>query len=1774
MAEHKNTFTKSRMNKDLDARLLPRGEYRNATNVSISKSEDEGVGSLENIKGNSLLKKATTEVESSFKEYSDLLIIGDFVDVSRDRVYLFLTRYSDGSDTGLANFSLPTTIGGSASILHWIVCVEIKETGTSLNVLCTGNFLNFSQTHPVLGINVIEDLLFWTDNRNQPRKLNIDRALTNASYYNSEDKISLAKYFPYEPISFLETNADGYEDTSMKNVTQKWLPATNSPTIAFPACTGPISSSFVVDGVDCHAFQVYTYYDYYEVAQWYLSGIPKVARSGGYGMASVTPTLDSVNYFPGDKRKSKYPYNTVDSSTYNDYGGCYNEGTNFSDGLVRRYLPPPFGWSDLNNNIANGYGGLGQYPYNKFDTPGDILGGQASDFPGDGRYIQFEWDSRDIARKQLVTTYDQINDATVEFDNDCRLLQAVPFKFGWEWSGNVGDNPGGFGSNFWNGKNSFYDSNVGSYWGIPSADTYNINRIWLWSISIYAPATSSGGINPQLSKMREICVGEQMSVGSGQNGAIGNTRNGPTSPKPKLSFHYPNPNYIDNFEDREIKIDDNFLKEKFVRFSYRFKYEDDEYSLIAPFTQSAFIPEQYGHFLGTDEEKARKSLDVNFMQNYVNQINLKIPLPCKQSELKTKFLIDEIEILYKESDEIAIKHIDKLEVTDLQTQDEFVNFIYNSSEPSKVLPESENVRVFDKTPVRALTQESVGNRVIFGNFIDKPKAPKELQYQLGYESKSFASGGSGREYPLHNVKQNRTYQVGVVLSDRYGRQSDVLTTVFDRVISSDNPAPGSTIYIPYKDSSTVSNTIQYFGSAIKFELINYIPSSIAGDNSYPGIYSENNPLGWYSYKIVVKQQEQDYYNVYVPGIQSRIMYKKGWSKYDINPLSYCYQNQMLGGWQIQGYQYAQNNTTQEDYDHTQSWSAILAASTTTEQMDTIRSFWGYPFYNKWTGAMATVRTLDQVDFLYKPSNPKYQIELSGDNINKVPRSLINVGPNDRDFAGSDVGLYCRVSSKQWNRNFQFFPSGEYPKSDKVEQIREFNTFNVEPADTIPIEVPGLRVYPGYPGVNTPGGAGVTSFNDRPWYGYFTQNGFKAMDKAWAVDPDNPLADLVDSDANEIFSVGNVPLYDFYNAGNELRKENSLLIASVDAASVDGKYIIGPESSYKGKNSRWTRLGVFETTPTKSQLEVFWETSTTGLISEINEALLQAGGPDQVTNFWANSEHPNASQIPSDVKQDQLWITSIGNRYVDGWEQSSAGGTSAQSNAYATNNLTWQYPASANSNVQIEGSFNFTSAGNWSRSQFFDPFPADSNQTFGLKGNIQLNSFSNWMAYSNGGVSNYYVACVPAVGNTTIAFPGEVVSLAEVRKNGVVKNNFIKLNPDIMNSEGVQLYNFEVLNQAQVSGFESYPFVGGDQITMDFNVSPIVTGTFSTSVNVVNVCPFIGLIYSKYNNTGPGDRGVEWFSKVNPNVNLGDTSVPEDATVGLSGELGLPLNQWSERYSNEADERDADGDIIAWASEYSNGKVLVSNNEPVGPVQLVSVNECMGTAKALNQSGWPSNTTLKHPITSVDGQIVNWGQDVWFCNGNYSDKQDTCTVSIVKVFFAGFNASNMTDPQNPTGSESFGSPSGWPSSNNAWSTGVEVNGFNWIDVTSHEKFQIKRITSGNFTGGFYIATKNYSSWTNIPDGRVYWQPAQQGGLGVWQLASADPKVNFSQPISVDGNQDYGGLGVNGGTASNTEMIETFINGGVTHNYRVWFKITDSQGGESPNYEARISVGQGR
>jgi hypothetical protein len=85
MAELKNNFTGAKINKDLDKKILPKNEYREAQNISIPESNDEGVGSAEPILGNEL--NYTTEL--SYANGTE--VIGYYLDKLNNKVYWFVT---------------------------------------------------------------------------------------------------------------------------------------------------------------------------------------------------------------------------------------------------------------------------------------------------------------------------------------------------------------------------------------------------------------------------------------------------------------------------------------------------------------------------------------------------------------------------------------------------------------------------------------------------------------------------------------------------------------------------------------------------------------------------------------------------------------------------------------------------------------------------------------------------------------------------------------------------------------------------------------------------------------------------------------------------------------------------------------------------------------------------------------------------------------------------------------------------------------------------------------------------------------------------------------------------------------------------------------------------------------------------------------------------------------------------------------------------------------------------------------------------------------------------------------------------------------------------------------------------------------------------------------------------------------------------------------------------------------------------------------------------
>ena len=173
MPELKHHFRRGRMNKDLDERLLPNGEYRDAQNVEVVTSEGSDVGSIQNVLG-TVLKKGrlydeNTQIltewsaDSNLFDLIDPTCIGSFVDTQNDNIYWFI-HYSFLNDSNNA------IVKGSAVVEY------DDNTGVIQPVLVdVSNILNFSSDYLITGINAIDGLLFWTDNQTEPKRINIKK---------------------------------------------------------------------------------------------------------------------------------------------------------------------------------------------------------------------------------------------------------------------------------------------------------------------------------------------------------------------------------------------------------------------------------------------------------------------------------------------------------------------------------------------------------------------------------------------------------------------------------------------------------------------------------------------------------------------------------------------------------------------------------------------------------------------------------------------------------------------------------------------------------------------------------------------------------------------------------------------------------------------------------------------------------------------------------------------------------------------------------------------------------------------------------------------------------------------------------------------------------------------------------------------------------------------------------------------------------------------------------------------------------------------------------------------------------------------------------------------------------------------------------------------------------------------------------------------------------------------------------------------------------------
>jgi hypothetical protein len=168
MPELNHKLHAGRMNKDLDERLVPNGEYRDALNVEVGTSEGSDVGSMQTLMGNMNL--------SNFID--NFYCVGSIVNEKEDKIYWLMSGV--GVDI-IAEYSYKTKQVKP-------VVVDIFTVGTQPGNK-SGRTLNFDKSLLVTGINIIDDMLFWTDNYTEPKRINITRCKMGSIDFQTQTQL-------------------------------------------------------------------------------------------------------------------------------------------------------------------------------------------------------------------------------------------------------------------------------------------------------------------------------------------------------------------------------------------------------------------------------------------------------------------------------------------------------------------------------------------------------------------------------------------------------------------------------------------------------------------------------------------------------------------------------------------------------------------------------------------------------------------------------------------------------------------------------------------------------------------------------------------------------------------------------------------------------------------------------------------------------------------------------------------------------------------------------------------------------------------------------------------------------------------------------------------------------------------------------------------------------------------------------------------------------------------------------------------------------------------------------------------------------------------------------------------------------------------------------------------------------------------------------------------------------------------------------------------------
>lgn len=173
-----------------------------------------------------------------------------------------------------------------------------------------------------------------------------------------------------------------------------------------------------------------------------------------------------------------------------------------------------------------------------------------------------------------------------------------------------------------------------------------------------------------------------------------------------------------------VNAETNELEDRFISFSYRWKYNDGFYSSFSPFSNYFFVPRRFA----VDYD----SMENNGMINAINYCDVRFNTGGRD--------VIGVDVLFKYEGLPNVYILDKYDKADEGWADntQYTVTFFNNKRYA-TLPESQWFRSFDNVPLTALTQRKIGNRLVYGNFVEGRDMNQSPDFNVGLKTLPIVS---------------------------------------------------------------------------------------------------------------------------------------------------------------------------------------------------------------------------------------------------------------------------------------------------------------------------------------------------------------------------------------------------------------------------------------------------------------------------------------------------------------------------------------------------------------------------------------------------------------------------------------------------------------------------------------------------------------------------------------------------------------------------------------------------------------------------------------------------------------------------------------------------------------------------------------------------------------------------------------------------------------------------------------------------------------------------